>query len=74
MNIYLVTREDADYDQYRGFVVAAKSKVALRAVIDGETSKSTSRTGAWDKVTIQRVGSAARGVGPGILLSDFRAG
>jgi len=72
VNLYLLTRaDDAGYDEYVGFVVAAPSEGAARKTVQ---SWAKEPEGTWSReAKCARIGRAARGV-QGILLDSFRAG
>ncbi len=75
LNIYLVTRPDADYDEYSGYVVGATDEGMVRALIDAAAIVGkTIPEWSWGKATIELIGRGAKGVHAGILLADFKAG
>ncbi len=74
LNIYLVTRPDGNYDEYRGFVIAATDEAMVRALVHAEADGQFTSGWSWDKATIELVGRGAKGVHAGVLLSDYKAG
>jgi len=63
MKLYLITRDDYDYDETKAMVVAAKSKKQAESLhwVGGKTG-------------IKYIGLAAKGTKPGCVLESFFAG
>lgn len=81
MKLYLLTRKEhctADYDEHRGFVVAAESAGEARAIAhNGARSLDAERTRHWlesGSTACKGIGIANKGVKAGIVLADFNAG
>ncbi len=70
MNLYVLKMKDVDWDQYRGFVVAAEDEAEARQIAQG-------RADDFDQDflnggTCDLVGLASLDVTSGIILSDYK--
>lgn len=80
LNLYKITRNGrTDYDEYAGFVIAAKSpgdaRILASAVGDFDWPENAPQTFATASLsTLAVIGTVAANVSPGIILRDFRAG
>jgi len=78
MNIYLITMDEVDYDEYRGFVVAANTEQEVKDLC--RISKEKNETKFPDNLyesnieSITIVGTTDKYDKPEIILSDYHAG
>ena len=73
LSLWLATRQGADYDEHRGFLVAAEDEAAARAIIEERVS-GRHPTWSWERSEVECIGTAVPMVSRGILLEDFNAG
>lgn len=84
MKLWLISQnQNADYDTYDSFVVAAKTEADARKTLpvnyfwDTETwYERASRVWASspEHVAVKYIGTAAKGTAPGVVLASFNAG
>lgn len=80
MNIYLVERDDADYDEYERFVVCAEDEISARNTHPtGKLEWKTSRWHIWKwvdpsdilKLKVTYLGKAGAHVKPGVVCKTW---
>lgn len=76
MKIYLLKRNDyVCYDEYKGFVIAAKNPEAAIKIANDNAADEGKLWGDVAKVSVSVIGTADKSITePYILLADFRAG
>jgi len=81
--LYLVSRTDfVGYDEYDGFVIAAPNAAAARHTHPNNRmpvrSSWSSKGGTWpvtpEALKVRKIGVAAAGVKPKVVLASFNAG
>lgn len=76
MNLYLVERSEHDYDEYDGFVVAAKSSKAALRYLEGMYNSKYLYCSSWPnegKKTAKLIGTTDKYTETTIVLESFNA-
>lgn len=74
MNLWLLRRGDqAGYDQTHGVVVVAESPDQAREIAGGTPGEQPPSIWYLPATKIECIGTAAEGMTPGIVLSDFES-
>lgn len=73
MNIYLVDREDVDYDETATAVVVAANVAGAREV--AKSTRGDQSPDVWDSAKVERLGVALKKyTEPAVIHADFNAG
>lgn len=72
MNLYVLKMEDVDWDQYRGFVVAASDEAEARRIAQDRAENYDQNF--LTNGTCEMVGVASAFSTSGIILSDYKNG
>lgn len=64
MNLYLITNDEADYDEYKGWVIAAKDRRSAEKLLDRNLHSEHK---------VKKIG-VTHYKKEGVILSDFNAG
>lgn len=70
----LTQRERTGYDTYCGLVVCAPDRETAAAIHPSDDWEADTWASSPEKVTVQYLGKAAKGIPQGVVLADFQAG
>lgn len=73
LNLYLIQRDDYDYDESDGGVIAAPTPKIARELAEQDL---TGPAGVWahGKAKLQKIGTAGPRVKQGVVLDSYNAG